>query len=183
MKTTACFFVLMAAIGALMPGTSQAWQQTAPASTTNTAAVHRTGTQHSNTASSGNRHTEGKTSDRKPDSHKTSGKTPPRGPVARATRRPKQLPNNKEHFAPEKNGNLRLPDSLTSRGATNGGPNQEDTLHSAALVRPLKGIRPALPSLNNSRHHEAYPSTIGGPANSASRTTVAISGTDVHRRP
>jgi hypothetical protein len=179
MKTSRCFFALMAAIGALMPGTIRAWQQTAPTSATNTAVAHRPGAQHSTAASSGNRHTQGKTSHRKPDSHKTL--CPPRG--SSLTPRPKQFPNNKERSAPEKHANRRRPDSVTTRGVTNGRPNQGNTFHSAALDHPLKGIRPVAPPLNNSRNGDAYPWTIGRTANSASRTTGAINGTNVHRRP
>jgi hypothetical protein len=183
MKVAIHIFVLMIGGAALMPDTCRASQQTFPADTTKTASVHRQDTQRSIPNDGGNRLNTGKASGPKQISHKTSRKNSLSGSVARTTSRPKQLSSDDERLAPEKNANLRRRKSITSRGATNGRPNQQETLRRAAPVRPEKTFLPTMPAVNNTRRRSTNPAAIGGPAKSAGEISGAISGTSVRRKP
>ena len=178
MKTT-CLMVLIICSAAFMPGVSsavpphQASQQTARGSAANTASNHGQVSEHSTPI--------GKLSGgRQGNSQKVPGKTAPRRPATRTKVRPKELPNNRERFAPGNNTNLLRPDSVNSRGAANGRPNQQATLRSSTLVRAPKASQP---SLNSLRHRGANPASVAGAANSGARNAGAIDGTSVHRRP
>jgi len=105
--------------------------------------------------------------------------------------RTKQLPSRRKRSMPENAMNLHQPGSDKSGGAAKAGLIRNETANNALAVRPPGVARPTVtslhnvpnPLLNNVRHRGPNPPVVGESANSASRTTGAINGTRMHRKP
>jgi hypothetical protein len=74
------------------------------------------------------------------------------------------------------------PASDRSAGAAQNGLARNFTVTHAPSDRAPGAVRPAVPSLNNVRHHGANPPIIGGPGNSDTRNTAALDGTHMNRK-
>ena len=114
-----------------------------------------------------------------------SNKNHPRSRVSLAPPNcPKRLSNSQKPSIRGNASNLRQPGSDKSSSATKGGVTHNETVNNALPVRRLTVAQPNLLSLNNNvRHRGPNPAIIGGSANSASRTSGAIDGTRMHRKP
>ncbi len=184
-----CFFFLVICCATLKSGTafadspSPTSQQTSPASSTNTVNVHPQDAEHAAPVDAGKGQKHGKPSDGRQDNRKVSGKNHPRGPASTMKVRPKQPSNSREGSQPGNPTRLHQPGLDKSGTPTDSGSRQGEIANTALPRRPPSVIRPSVPLHNDVRHRGANPAVIGGSANSNSRSTGAINGTGMHRRP
>jgi hypothetical protein len=117
-----------------------------------------------------------------------SGKNHPRNraSLTPATRL-KSIPYSRKRSMPGNAINSHRPDSDKSGGAANGGLVRNEPVNNALPVRPTSAVRAPVaslnPSLNTVRHRGPNPAVVSGSANSLSRTTGAINGTRMNRKP
>lgn len=97
--------------------------------------------------------------------------------------RPKRLPNSRQHFASGNAVDLHRAGLEKSAGAAKNGIILNETISNALPVRPPTVVRPAVPSLNDTRHRSPNPAVIAGLANSKTGNAGAINGTRVNRKP
>jgi hypothetical protein len=188
MKVTSLLFLMIGG-AALASGTAYpdpsgpASQQTSRESAANTVSDRPQDAEHPTLTAGGKRQKDGIPSDERQDLRHVSGKNHPRSPATRVKDRPKQLPNSRVRFPSGNATTFHQLGSDKSGGTAKGGLIQHEVVNSALPVRPANVIRPTAPLLNSVRHHGANPAVIGGSANSNGRSTGAINGTGVHRRP
>ncbi len=149
-------------------------QQTSPESSTNTVIAHPHDTKHAPPGGSGNRHGVGRNA---------SVRNHAQGPTTTIKVHPKQLPNNRKRSPSGNPTNPHQPGLDKSDALAETGLVHQETFKSGRVVRPASVARSSVSLRNDVRHRSANPAVIGGPVNSASRNTGAISGTSVRRRP
>ena len=111
-----------------------------------------------------------------------SGENLQRSSITTPKARPKQLPNNREHFRSTDALNLHRRDFGRS-AAVEGTSGPKKIINNTLPSRAGNVMRPTVSGLNNVRHRGANPPVIGGVANSHGRNAGAINGTGVRRRP
>jgi hypothetical protein len=113
-----------------------------------------------------------------------SGKNHPRNRASLTpATRPKWLPHSRKRSMPGNAMNLHHPGSDKPGGVVKGESIQNETVNNAPAVRPPSVVQPAVASLNNVRHRGPNPPVVGGAANLDRRSTAAINGTRMHRKP
>jgi len=187
MKAT-CLLVLILILtmsrATLMHGTS--WiapsQQTAAESSANPTSDHPDAAEHAAPVDKGKHEMVGKGSNAQRDPRNGSDKNHPRSHSSQTpANRPKQLPNGRKVSMPAMN--FHQPGSDKSGVTAKGGLIQNETVNNALPIRSPSVVRPAVASLNNIRHRGPNPAVVGGSANSGSRSTGAINGTRMNRKP
>jgi len=184
-----CLLSLMISYTALTDGTVYAHpanptsQQTFPEGPTAKVSNRPQDAEHAAPANGGKRQKGGSHADGRRGNRQVSAKNHPRSSAATRKDRPKHLPNNRERSPSGNALNVHQPGSDKSSVVAQSALIQRGTVNNALPVRPASVIRPAFALPNNVRHHGANPAVIGGSANSSSRSTGAINGTGVHRRP
>lgn len=184
-----CFFFLAICCATLKSGTAFAGspsptsQQTSPASSTNTVNAHPQDAEHAAAVDGGKGQKQGKPSDGRQDNRKVSGKNHPRGPATTTKVRPKQPSNTRERLQPGNPTRLHQPGLDKSAVPTDSGLLQAEIGNTALPRRPPSVTRPSVPLHNDVRHRGANPPVVGGSAISNNRSSAAINGTAMHRRP
>lgn len=184
-----CLLSLMISYTALTDGTAYAHpanptsQQTSPESPTAKGSNRPQDAEHAAPANGGKGQKGGSYAAGRRDNRQVSAKNHPRSSAAIRNDRSKHPLNDRERSPSGNAMNGLQPGSYKSSVVAPRAMIHGDTVNSALPVRPARVIRPAFPLPNNVHHHGANPAVIGGSANSSSRSTGAIDGTDVHRRP
>lgn len=133
----------------------------------------------------GEKHQAGeKPSGEQPGNHRASGKDHPSSEASLTkANHPSQVPNPQQHSASGNVMNLRTKDSDQSGGAPRVGRIPNETGNRALPVRSPSVTRTTAPSLGNARHRGPNPAVVSGSANAATRSTGAINGALVKRKP
>ena len=135
-------------------------------------------------ADGGETQTAGKPSDEQRDHRHVSDKNHPRSRASLTkANRPQQLPNNRQRSTSGNAMNLHQPGSDKSGGAAKADSSRTKQPTTPCLFGRQVSSDPTVPSLNNVRHRGPNPAVIGGSANSDTRNTGAINGTQMNRKP
>jgi hypothetical protein len=84
---------------------------------------------------------------------------------------------------PDTNRQHGLVTSATSASVVKRSVSQNGTVRPSFLVRSRVIVRPAVPSTGTVRHHSPNPPVVGGFGNATTKSTGAISGSQMNRKP